>query len=85
MDIDAYLAKLTEACDHYEKTAPVVRDHCDDLYIRINESPDRVTLAELNQVAALWSDDWMHPNYAANHVYRLRSRFGMDTTGLAGF
>lgn len=85
MDLDTYRAMLTEACRRYERTAPTVAAHCDDLYIRINEAPERVTLAELILVSAIWADEWETPNGAANLVYHARHRFGMDTTGHAGF
>ncbi len=82
-----YMRRLTEACDRYERTAPTVRDHCDDLYIRMGETPEQVTLAELLGIAWLWEsgDTWPNGNVAANHVYRLRDRLKMDTTGNAGF
>ncbi len=85
-DVKAYCNRLTEACEHYERSAPTVRDHCDDLYQRINETPERVTLAELLGVSWLWADgEWAAPSYAANRVYHLRNRLGMDVTGQAGF
>ena len=84
-DIHAYLNKLTEAAERYQKTAPTVSAHIEDLYIRISESPAKVSLAELDSVAQLWNDDWEHPNYAANRIYHLRERLGMDTIGQAGF
>lgn len=86
LNLQAYLKRLEEACDFYDQSAPTVRDHCDDLYVRIGEAPERVTLAELTAVQALWSDvGWMHPNYAANLVYKTRHRLGMNTAGHAGF
>lgn len=90
IDLKAYLQRLTEACEHYQKSAPTVEAHCDDLYRRITSSPAKVTLAELIDVAGLWCDSedglqWFHPNAAANVVYKLRHRLGMDTTGHAGF
>jgi hypothetical protein len=85
MNLDDYLDHLTAACDRYEKTAPTVHAHCDDLYIRINEDPIHVTLAELQGIQQLWADDWCHPHVAANLVYKLRHRLGMDVIGQAGF
>jgi hypothetical protein len=83
--LTGFRAILGMACDHYQLTAPTVRDHCDDLYRRVEADPAKVTLAEIFGVHALWADDWMQANHAANHVYKLRSRLGMDTTGQAGF
>lgn len=85
LDLLNYQKKLAEAVAHYERTAPTVAEHCDDLFIRMNEAAERVTLAELNAVAALWSSDWLQPNYAANHVYHLRHRLGFDVVGHAGY
>ena len=76
---------LTDACQHYEQTAPTVADHCNDLYIRIQDGSP-VTVREIMAVCALCDrDGWAHPNYAANAVYKLRDSLGMDTTGHAGF
>ena len=75
---------LVAICGHYEKTAPTVADWADDLYIRMNEEPDSVRLTELNVAVDLAALD-LQPNYAANRVYKLMSRLGMDTTGHAGF
>lgn len=81
--IDVVRTQIETACSLYEHTAPVVADHCNDLYIRINERPDKVTLAELLGVCQLWAgDEWMQPNLAANTIYHLRHRLGMDTTGM---
>jgi hypothetical protein len=87
IDVRRIAAFLTEACEEYEKTAPTVAAHCDDLYRRVTGDPAKVSLAELRQVATLVEDDgeWMHPSYAANAIYKLRSRLGMDTTGHIGF
>lgn len=85
METEDYLALLTDACEQYEKTAPTVRDHCDDLFVRMNEKPFSVTLGELNRVSGLWRDGWMHPNYAANLIYKLRQELKMDTIGYTGF
>jgi hypothetical protein len=83
-----YLSKLTNACDRYEKTAPTVHAHCDDLYIRISERPYLVSLGELVEVSHLWGsndEDWLPPNAAANRIYHLRESLGMPTVGHAGF
>jgi len=77
---------ITEACRHYQKSAPTVVDYLDDLYIRIDERPTSVRLTELLSVEKLKEEGiWEHPNYAANRVYHLMSDLGMDTTGAAGF
>jgi hypothetical protein len=86
LNMHHYLAKLTEACDRYEKTAPTVEAHCDDLYRRITLTPARVSLSELQMVSSLWVDgQWMHPNLAANCIYHVRHALKMNNTGQAGF
>ena len=94
-----YMSALTlfleDGVRHYEKCAPTVSRYLDDLFIRIGDTfavknpeqgPSPVTLAELLGVASLKDDSgWIGPNYAANTVYKLMSRLGMDTTGHAGF
>lgn len=85
LNMHDYCKALTAACDHYEKTAPTVRDHCDDLYIRINEAPEKVSLAELLGTAGVWNGGFQPANFAANMIYKLRYRLGMDTTGNAGY
>lgn len=78
--------KLTEIAGHYEKTAPTVNAWADELYIRMNEKPERVVLAELMMVERLHDrDGWMYPTVAANAVYHLMNRLGQDTTGHTGF
>lgn len=83
--IDAFCRRLELACAHYEKSAPTVAEHCNDLFIRINERADAVTIAEMVGVEGLWRDGYEQPNHAANHIYHLRHRLGMDTTGQAGY
>lgn len=80
-----YFVRLEEACEEYQVTAPTVCEHCDDLFRRMRDDAKQVTFYEVCKVASLWRDGWMHPNYAANTVYKLRSELGMDTTGHAGF
>lgn len=81
-----YLSFLTQACEVYEKSAPTVYNHCNDLYVRISEQPKSVTLKELFCVSRLLEEDqWEQANYAANRIYHLRTELKMDTTGQAGF
>ena len=84
--IASYLQHLTDACNHYEKVAPTVCDHCDDLLRRIEGQSGKVSLFELCRVDLLWSNgEFMHSNLAANLIYKLRHELGMDTTGHIGF
>jgi hypothetical protein len=86
LNIDEFMHWLEEAVPHYEKTSPTVSAYLDDLYIRITNRPSDVSLSELFGAEELQEEgDWLQPNYAANHVYKLMHRLGMDTTGHAGF
>jgi hypothetical protein len=84
--LDDFRRFLTEACATYERSAPTVAAYLDDLYVRLNEDPARVRLAELLGAARLREEgQWMKPNLAANSIYHLMHRLGLDTTGQAGF
>lgn len=79
---------LPDAVTQYETTAPTVAAHCDDLYIRLTtkqEPKDYPTVQEVFAVQLLSAAGWMLPNAAANHIYHLRHRLGMDVTGHTGF
>lgn len=81
------LNKLIEAaCCYYEKSAPTVSRYLDDLYARLGESDETVTVPELLFVESLNdADTWMHPNQAANRHYKLMHRLGRETVGMAGY
>jgi hypothetical protein len=82
----AILRFLTNACDHYEKTAPTVHAYCDDLYTRMQDNPVEVRALELFAIGSLLEDGvWEQPNYAANRIYHLQERLGQATVGHAGF
>ncbi len=86
---DTVLGMAVDAVNHYEKTAPTVSRWADDLYQRIRDEPDHVRVGEVMMLEELWGNEgepqWMHPNTAANRVYKLMSRLGQDTTGHAGY
>lgn len=85
-DWRAFDGFLGRACDHYEKSAPTVHAYCDELCRRLQDDADGVCVSEVIAVLALRQDsEWEQPNYAANRIYKLMSRLGMDTTGHAGF
>lgn len=86
IDTPAFLRYLSDAVEHYEKTAPTVAAYLDDLYIRIGHNPADVRLVEMLSASALMEDgQWEQPNYAANRFYKLAERIGVSTTGFAGF
>lgn len=86
IDLHRISDELTAICDHYEKSAPTVHAWADDLYVRIGERPNDVTLAELMLVARFREDGaWVQPNYAANYVYHKLHSMGRSVVGQIGF
>lgn len=84
--VRALTKELEQGVAHYEKTAPTVSEYLDGLYRRLHGQADEVRMSELMFVDQLQDEGiYMHPNHAANAVYHLMSRLGMDTTGHAGF
>jgi hypothetical protein len=85
--LDQVFAFLTAGCEHYERTAPTVRDHLDGMYLRmVDRKPVTwIEIAGVLQLRDLETFEWEHPNYAANRIYKLRHELGMDVTGHAGF
>ncbi len=78
---------LTEAVKHYEKRAPAwFITWLDELYIRLQENWQGITLDELCTVAMLYVDGcWAYEAYAVNNAYKLFDRLGRDTSGIAGY
>ena len=74
------------AAAYYEKLAPTVTAHLEDLALRLAERPEQVSLYEVTQVGMLWEcGQWEGANFASNRIYKLRDLLGMDTTGALGF
>ena len=78
---------LTACCIHFEKTAPIVSQWADDLYIRIQENTSLVTLKELITINLLSDDfnNWINANYATNIVYKCVESLKQDCTGMLSF
>lgn len=86
LDIEEIRLFLVSVEAHYEKSAPTVSRWADDLYIRLGDDLSSVRVIELLHAQALYQDEeWQHPNYAANRIYKLMHELGQDTTGHAGF
>lgn len=82
----ALLDHVAHMCHYYEKTAPTVSDYLDGLYQRLERKPDDVRLSEILMAQRLLENGlYMAPALAANTVYKLMNRLGMDTTGHAGY
>jgi hypothetical protein len=80
------LDEIEAATAYYEKSAPVVEQYLDELYRRLGENCDEVVVSEIVLVGCLREEGtWMHPNTAANRVYKLLDRLGRSTVGMAGF
>lgn len=83
IDFAALDARLVEATGHYEKTAPVVSNYCNELYARLRDEPEKIVLTEILFVGRLVEEgEWMHPNYAANQLLHVLDRIGRDTSGM---
>lgn len=86
LDLQAIDKFLADGVAHYEKTAPTVAEYLDNLHIRVRESPGFVRVSELMAAQHLREGGaWMHPNYAANFIFKVMDNLGMDTTSHAGF
>ena len=86
VNIDTIQSFLTDVVRRYDVTAPVVSRWADTLYTRLNEDIHSVWLVEMLTAQALFENDqWEHPNFAANRVYKLMTALGQDTQGLAGY
>lgn len=84
-DNEAFGQFCADAVMHYHVEAPTVSEYLDGLYTRVYEG-EPVQLAEIVAVQTICENGvYMHPNYAANYVYKLKARLGMDTTGDPGF
>lgn len=82
-DYHAFAKFATEACDHYEKTAPAVRDYVDDVYMRMQDDPGSIRLTEVTFIGRLRDEgEWMHPNYAQNSLMHHLDRLGRSTVGM---
>jgi hypothetical protein len=66
---------LSAACDHYEKTAPTVAAHCNDLYIRIQ---DGAAVAVTGVVFAPWYAGIASGLAACGCVLGMCQLFGFD-------
>lgn len=86
LDYDKLRIYAESVVMEYRQTAPVVAAYADWLYIALNEEQEKVTLKELILVGRLYEDgEWLHPNLAANLVYKLLDLLGRDTRGMLGF
>lgn len=80
---------LVEAAEHYDGSAPTVCDYLNELYIRIGDATRKelpVDLRELIFLEKLVEEgQWLQANQAANAVYKLKHRLGMETTGMIDY
>jgi len=88
IDTDNIRKFLESACLHYEKSSPAVSNYLDDLYIRVGEDTQHVTLFELLRSQQLYdveSGEYMNANLAQNTVYKTLDILGMNNTGMIDF
>ena len=68
----AFQEFIEQAITNYRVSAPAVVAYLDDLYVRVQDQSDAVTLYELRQASFLYVDGgWAHPNLAQNRIYKL--------------
>jgi hypothetical protein len=88
INTDTLQAFIQDACIHYEKSSPAVSNYLDNLYIRVSEDTQHVSLFELLRTHQLYdveSEQWMNPNLAQNTVYKTLDILEMNTTGMIDF
>lgn len=80
IDIDKIEKFVQDAVIHYEKSAPEATAYLDDLYVRIQEQAEDVSLRELMLVSHLMTESgWMDPHYAQNHITHVAQEAGHPT------
>jgi len=80
LDVDKIEKFVQDAVIHYEKSAPETAAYLDDLYVRIQEQAEDVSLRELMLVNRLMTESgWMDPHYAQNHITHVLSFLGRPT------
>jgi len=85
-DLNTIRAYLAHVVAFYEESAPTVSQWADDLYVRLGDNPREVKLGEIMAALSLREDTvWLHPNYAANFIFKTMHEYGQDVTGHFGF
>lgn len=85
-DAEKFMATLSAVVFHYERSAPIVARWAEDLYQKVQESPEKVTMRDMVVVLTIVTGDTLTPPAAAaNYVYKHLAASGYDTTGLADF
>lgn len=80
IDVDKIEKWIEDAVRQYEKSAPETAAYLDDLYVRIQEQAEDVSLRELMLVSRLLTESgWMDPHYAQNHITHVLSLRGRPT------
>lgn len=78
-DGDALDAFIVLAVAQYETSAPTVTKYLNDLYGRLVTDLSQVNLFEVFQVLALLENSiWEDPLHAANRIFRLKDRLGLN-------
>jgi hypothetical protein len=78
---------IQQAIEHYKYAPGWFTDWLDDLYIRLDEQCNSITLDEIQTLGMLSPDgnSWEPENYAVNRIYKMFDRLGRNTTGIAGY
>jgi hypothetical protein len=73
---------------HYNYAPKWFIDWLEDLYLRLDEKIETVTINELEILARFHAEDddsWEPESYAVNRVYKFFKDTGRDTTGIVGY
>lgn len=88
LDIESARKFIEQAMKHYlaEKASGWFTDWLNDLYIKLGENCQEVTLDEMLNLQSLHCDgQWKPQTFAQNAIYKLFDRLGRDTSGIIGY
>lgn len=85
-DFDKSIDFLTRAVAFYQDSAPVVSDYLNDLYVRLQDDFESISLLEVRTLEMLNdADELANPHYATNLVYKMLQRLNRDVVGVSDF
>ena len=78
---------IQQAILHYRTAPGWFTDWLDDLYVRLDENCNTITLDEIQTLGMLCptGEEWEPESYAVNRIYKMFGRIGRDTTGILGY
>ena len=77
---------IEDACAHYAESAPLLSEYLDELYMRVMDKPESVSLFEIMTVSSLSADgSYKNANYAQNTYYKMLDILGRDKSCMLSF